>query len=245
MKCEKCGRTMTHFHGDQSQFFCRVCDKEEFKREAQKRGLSVVERPYPDGSMGIEVKTYIKEYDFKREMENSTVNLARKITDNVQKTNLLFAACSQGILLREDVPSLFVELAIPCKDEIDFSRKIQCLANLFEVGFEPLKRLVPNFNGPGGVPYLLEAWIYRDEDTENKYIFHVWRAIVCLRNAPPTHSRFRTKDYHWALELFGVGFPINYEKLWDQILFHFNQSLIELQEHMNEILSQKRGYHIE
>ena len=192
--------------------------KEEIKKRVS---TAIVKAKFPIGRI------------FKEQKERET--RAKQIQFNITTANTLFRrrTIASAKLLREDVPRLFTELAIPCKGLDDFTVKIQSLASLFEVELDPLRALIVSPDRNLGSIKLIEKWLEQKGVSNYRNIIDVWKNINRLRRNPPTHAKMSTNTVE-AVNFFNCTFPINFSQLWDNVLKRFLESLLKFQEVLTE-----------
>jgi len=150
------------------------------------------------------------------------------VTSLITSNNLLSSLTSDEVKIFKESMKIALELFTPCLTRDDFLRKIGALDNLFEVKLQPIRNLITNPDSSWKSRKLIKEWFIQEGVTFNQQIFEVWEKINTLRNSTfPYHSG--DSRAVGAIRFFGLDFPPDYGRLWENILLTFYSSLQKFQ----------------
>lgn len=171
------------------------------------------------------VQKAVKESEVHIRTLTKYVERQERATDIIKKmthANYLFQDRRRAELFKLDKPEILERLRKASVGEDDFVGKIASLASLFEVGLDPLRRLVPKHDPSWKSITLVEKMLESEKIQVDPDMTKIWREIIELRNSTPIHADNPPIS---TLEFFGVTYPVNYPMLWENVLDKFQYSL--------------------
>jgi len=160
--------------------------------------------------------------------------LASQIILTLQKCNTWAKAKLEADFFKENMMITY-DIVNDCEDEYQFKTKITNLEKLFDVTLSPLRKLVKDPPENAGSIKLIETWLNEKTISYDETMLITWFYINRLRNN--LLHLMVPKEFKTILEYFDVAFkdPIDYSKLWENILVKFKESLNECFRILNEI----------
>lgn len=145
----------------------------------------------------------------------------------IQKINIWSEAKLNASIFKENMMITY-DIMNDCEDEYQFNTKITNLERLFDVKLGPLRKLVSDPPENIGSIILFNMWLDQNNVEYDKNMINTWLNINNLRNNL-LHT-MNPRKYMEILNYFNVEFkdPIKYNKLWDNIIIRFKESLDEL-----------------
>jgi len=159
--------------------------------------------------------------------------LAGQIILTLQKCNTWAEAKLDADFFRENMMVTY-DIVNDCEDEYQFKTKITNLEKLFDVKLGPLRNLVTDPPENAGSIKLINTWLDEKGVSYDETMLTTWFYINRLRNNL-LHVMV-PREFMTILEYFDVEFkdPIDYSRLWENILVKFKESLDECFRILNE-----------